>query len=169
MTKDPNSTSSSNTNYSPIAAPTWQPIISNTSRINAYIHNNTPKRVLTLDRTIAPKRKISTPTKPHVLTTKQDSLTAFGFRAKVATSLNHIHQPPLHTTLETPIQHIEPFDTNEFKGNKMNCIEPNHIRIFHMNINGLKLGQGGHSLLKLCLTLKEKGVDIVYLTETNVH
>ena len=38
-----------------------------------------------------------------------------------------------------------------------------------MNINGLKLGQGGHSLLQLCLTLKEKGVDIVCLTETNVH
>ena len=51
----------------------------------------------------------------------------------------------------------------------MNRLDPNHIRIFYMNINGLKLGQGGHSLLQLCITLKEKGVDIVCLTETNVH
>ena len=51
----------------------------------------------------------------------------------------------------------------------MTCPDPNHIRIFYMNINGLKLGQGGHSLLQLCITLKDKGVDIVCLTETNVH
>ena len=38
-----------------------------------------------------------------------------------------------------------------------------------MNINGLELGKGGHSLLQLCLTLKEKGVDMVCLTESNVH
>jgi len=71
--------------------------------------------------------------------------------------------------LQPPIQLIEPFDTNEFKGDKMTRLDPNHIRIFYMNINGLKLGQGGHLLLQLCLTLKEKGVHIVCLTETNVH
>ena len=38
-----------------------------------------------------------------------------------------------------------------------------------MNINGTELGKGGHSLLQLCLTLKEKRVDIVCMTETNVH
>ena len=109
------------------------------------------------------------PTKPRVFTTKQDRLTAFGFQAKVATPLTNSQQPPLHKTLQPPIQHIEPFDTNEFKGDKMNRLDPNHIRIFYMNINGLKLGQGGHSLLQLYITLKEKGVDIVCLTETNVH
>ena len=127
LAKDPNSKSSYNTNYSPDVSPTYQPIISNTSRINAYIHNNKTKRILTFDRTIVPKRKILTPTKPHVLTTKQDSLTTFGFRANVATPLNHIQAPPIDTTLQPPIQHIEPFDTNEFKGDKMNCIDPNHI------------------------------------------
>ena len=71
--------------------------------------------------------------------------------------------------MQPPIQHIEPIDTNEFKGDKMTCIDPNHIRIVYMNINGLNLGQGGHLLLQLCLTLKEKGVDIVCLTETNVY
>ena len=169
LTKDQNSKSSSNTKYSPVVSPTWQPRISNTSRINAYTQNNKTKRRLTFDRTITPKRKISTPTKPHVFTAKKDSLTAFGFRAKVTTRSNHIHQPPLHSTLQPPIQHIEPFDTNEFKGDKMTRIDPNHITIFYMNINGLKLGQGGLSLLQLCLTLKEKGVDIACLTETNVH
>ena len=38
-----------------------------------------------------------------------------------------------------------------------------------MNINGLELGKGDHSFIQLCLTLKEKGVDMVCLTETNVH
>ena len=169
MTKDPNSTSSSNSNYSPISVPKWQPIISNTSCIDAYIHNNKPKRTLTFDRTIAPKRKILTPTKIHVLTTNQDSLTAFGFRSKVTTPLNRINAIPIDKTMQPPIQDIEPFDTNEFKGDKLILLGRNHIRIFYMNINDLKLGQEGHLLLQLCIRLKEKGVDIVCLTETNVH
>ena len=71
--------------------------------------------------------------------------------------------------MQPSIQQIGPFDTNEFKVDELTWIDLNHIRIFYMNINGLKLGQGGHSLLQLCLTLKEKGVNIVCLTETNVH
>ena len=124
---------------------------------------------MTFDRTITPKRKILTPTKIHILTTKQDSLTTFGFWAKVTTPSNNINAIPIDKTMQPPIQHIEPFDTNEFKGNKLIFLDPNHIRIFYMNSNGLKLGQGGHSLLQLCLALEEKGVDIVCLTETNVH
>ena len=99
----------------------------------------------------------------------QDSQTAFGFSAKIAPPLNHFQYPPIDSTLQQPIQHNTPFDTNEFKGDKIQCLDPNHIRIFYMNINGLKLGRGGHSLLQLCLTLKEKVLDIVCLTETNVH
>ena len=38
-----------------------------------------------------------------------------------------------------------------------------------MNINGLELGKGEHSLLQLCLTIEDKGVDIVCITKTNVH
>ena len=71
--------------------------------------------------------------------------------------------------MQSPIQHIESFDTNEFKGDELTWLDQNHIRIFYMNMNGLKLGQGGHSLLQLCLSVKEKGVNIVCLTETNVH
>ena len=51
--------------------------------------------------------------------------------------------PQLDENLQPPTQHIAPFDTNEFKGDRMNQLDPNHIRIFYMNINGLKLGQGG--------------------------
>lgn len=71
--------------------------------------------------------------------------------------------------MQPSIKQIEPFDTNEFKGDKLTLLDPNHVRIFYMNINCLKLGQWGQSLLQLCLTLKEKGVDIVCLTETNVY
>ena len=92
-----------------------------------YIHNNKPKRTLTFDRTIAPKRKILTPTKLPVLTTKQDSLTAFGFRAKVTTPSHHINAIPIDNTMQPPIQQIEPFDTNKFKGDKLKCFDPNHI------------------------------------------
>ena len=45
--------------------------------------------------------------------------------------------------MQLPIHQKEPFDTNEFKGDKLILLDPNHIRIFYMNINGLKLGQGG--------------------------
>ena len=116
---------------------------------------------MTFDRTITPKRKILTPTKIHVLKTKQDSLTEFGFRANVTTSSHHITAIPIDKTMQLPIHQKEPFDTNEFKGDKLILLDPNHIRILYMNINGLKLGQGGQSLLQLLLIRKEKGVDIV--------
>ena len=71
--------------------------------------------------------------------------------------------------MQPPIHQIEIFDTNEFKGDKLTLLNPKHIRIFYMNINGLKIGKGGHSLLQLWLTLKKKGVDIICIAETNVY
>ena len=82
---------------------------------------------------------------------------------------HHIPQLPIDKTTQTTIHQIELFDTNEFKGEKLTLLNPNHIRIFYMHINGLELGKGGHILLQLCLTLKEKGVGIVSITKTNVH
>ena len=64
---------------------------------------------------------------------------------------------------------MTPFDTNASKGDTLNILNLNHIRIFYMKINGLELGKGGHSLLQQFLTLQEKVVDMVCLTETNVH
>ena len=124
---------------------------------------------MTFDRTITPKRKPITPNKIIFQTTKQDSLKAFGFREKPQTKPNQLPQQPTHNTTQTKIQDLKPFDTNESKGDTLNILNPNHIRIFYMNINGIELGKGGHSLLQLCVTLKSKGVDLVCLTETNVH
>ena len=169
LTRDPNATSSPKKNHSPIAYSKWQPAIANTSRLNAYTHNNKPKKTLTFDRTIDPKRKALTPTKLHLQRTQQDSLKAFGFRVKGPSQSHHIPQLPIDKTTQTTIHQIEHFDTNEFKGEKLTLLTPNHIRICYMHINGLELGKGGHILLQLCLTLKEKGVGIVSITKTNVH
>ena len=130
--------------------------IFNTSCINTYTHRNKPKRTLTFDRTIAPKRKTLTPTKLHFQTSKQDSLKAFGFRENVPTKSNYIPQLPIDNSAQINIRQMKLFDTNEYKGDKLTTLTSNHIRIFYMNINGLELGKGGHSLLQLCLTLKEK-------------
>ena len=124
---------------------------------------------MTFDRTNTPKRKATTPNKISFPTTKQDSLKAFGFREKPQTTPKPFPQQLTHSTTQTKIQDLKPFDTNESKGDTLNILDPNHIRIFYMNINGIELGKGGHSLLQLCVTLKAKGVDLVCLTETNVH
>ena len=136
--------------------------------MNAYTNNNTTKRTLTFDRTSAPNRKAITPTKTHFQTTKQDSLKSFEIREKIQTKPNQLPQQPTDNTTKTKIQNLTPFDTTESKGDSLNILNPNHIRIFYMNINGLELGKGGYSLLQLCLTLKEKVVDMVCLTETNI-
>ena len=108
LTREPNDTSSSKRNHSPIVSPKWQPIITNTSRLNSYTHNNKPKRALNFDRTIAPKRKTLTPIKLYAQTTKQDSLTAF-FRAKVPTPSHHIPVLPIDKITQPPIYQIEFF------------------------------------------------------------
>ena len=112
---------------------------------------------------------IITPTKIYFQTNKQDSLKSFGFREKIQTKPNQIPQQPTDNTIQTKIQNLPPFDKTESKEDSQNILNSNHIRIFFMNINELELGKGGHSLLQLCLTLKEKGVDMVCPTETNIH
>ena len=161
--------SSTQKKYLQIDSPKWKSIISNTSRLNAYTNNTTTKRTLTFDRTISPKRKVITPTKIHFQTIKQDSLISFGFREKIQTKPNQLPHQPTNNTTQSKIQNLTPFDTKESKGDTLDILNPNHIRTFYIDINGLELGKGRHSLLQLCLTLKEKGVGMVYLTETNVH
>ena len=92
LTRDPNNTSSYKTNHSPIVSPKLQPIINNTSRLNAYIHNNKSKRT--------PKSKTLSPAKLHVHTTKQDSLFTFGFRVKVPTPSHHTPALPIDNTMQ---------------------------------------------------------------------
>ena len=120
--------------------PKWQPIISNTFRLKAYTSNNSTKRTLTFDRTTVPKRKAITLTKIHFQIIKQDSLKSFGFREKTQNKPNQIPQKSTENTTQTKIQNLAPFDTTESKGDSLNILHPNHIRIFYMNINGLELG-----------------------------
>ena len=94
---------------------------------------------------------------------------AFGFREKISTKLNHILQLLIDTTTQSKTQQLKPLNTNESKGDKLITLNPNHIQMFYMNINGLELGKGGDSMLQLHLTYKEKRVDIVCITETSVH
>ena len=56
-----------------------------------------------------------------------------------------------------------------FKGNIISLLDKDCIRIFYLNINGIHFKKEGHSLVQLCLNLKERGVDIISLTETNIN
>ena len=48
-------------------------------------------------------------------------------------------------------------------------MEVGSLRIYYTNINGVNFDPGEHSLLQLCKTLNEKGVDLICLIERNVH
>ena len=84
---------------------------------------------------------------------------------KRITPRNKEEKETMQTQLDTTNIHYE----NTFKGDKMSNLNKDCIRIFYLNINGINFKQGAHSLVQLCLNLKEKGVDIISLTETNVH
>ena len=144
LAREPNDNSSYDKFHSPIAYSKQQPTITNTTRFNAYTHINKTKRTLTFDKTIAPKKKTMTQTKIHLLKTKQDSLKAFSLRAKIPTKSHHIPQLPIDKTTQITIHQIIFFNTNESKGYKLITLNPNHIRIFYKNINGLELDKGGH-------------------------
>ena len=44
-----------------------------------------------------------------------------------------------------------------------------YMKIFYININGLDISKKGHSWFQLYLSLEEKGIDAICLTETNVN
>ena len=69
-------------------------------------------------------------------------------------------------TYLTPTKELK---ENEPKGDITITNYEDYIRIFYININGLDLSKKGHSWLQLCLSLEEKGVDAICLTETNVN
>ena len=54
---------------------------------------------------------------------------------------------------------------NEPKGDIMITNREDYVRNFYININGLYLLKKGHSWIQLCLSLEEKGVDTICLTE----
>ena len=100
--------------------------------------------------------------------TKQKTLESHGFKniIKLKVKSNQSINKSYSQTNLTPTKELK---DNEPKGDIMitNCEA--YVRIFYININGLDLSKKGHSWLQLCLSLDEKDVDAICLTETNVN
>ena len=99
---------------------------------------------------------------------KQNTLKKFGFNQTITkriTPRNREEKETLHTQLNTTIIHYD----NTFKGDKISILDKDCMRIFYLNINGINLKKWTHSLVKLCSNLKEIGIDIISLIETNIH
>ena len=96
-------------------------------------------------------------------------MNEFGF--KQVTKVND-HQQDISKTNESTIQptleSLQETQRNKYFGDKLTIKPTENLRIISLNINGLDLDIGEHSLLQLCLNLQDKGVDLLYLTETNV-
>ena len=58
---------------------------------------------------------------------------------------------------------------NDSKGDKMIKNNSYFIRIFFININRLDFSNDSHSLLQLCSSFKDQGIDVICLTEINVN
>lgn len=98
---------------------------------------------------------------------KQNTLKKFGFNhnfTKQTTTQTIVVEELLQTQLNNNNNFI-----NTFKGRKISPLDKHHIRIFFINIKGLKMSLGTQSLINLCMNLKILGVGIISLTETNVH
>ena len=148
----------------------WQPTITNTSRLILYV--NTKKTIwhLTFDRNNYPKRWFITQIKTQPQTSEQNTFKSFGFKQKLSSSIPKITQNILYNTTHTQFDTLNNFTiTNNFREDRLIKLDPNNIRIFYINMNGLNIGNWDYSLLQLCQTFQEKGVDIVKFTETNVH
>ena len=101
-------------------------------------------------------------------TFKQQGLQAVGFKYKVNIN-KKLKQTQPNNSIQTPFNSQHTLKVNRHKGNRLNKLELNHTRLFYININGIDNGNRDHSLLYLCQHLQEVGVDIISLTETNVH
>ena len=105
------------------------------------------------------------PTKPT-----QKKMTGFGL--KCAKNI-HTHQKDIFTinenTIQPTLERLQESQKNEYFGDRLTTKPNENLRILSLNINGLGLGKGKHSLLQVCLNLQDKGVDLLCLTETNVN
>ena len=99
---------------------------------------------------------------------KQQGLKSFGFKQKITTN-KKLKQIRYNISIQTPFNNQKKLKENRHKGDKLTKIDPNNTRLFYININGIDTGNGDHSLLQLCQNLQEVGVDVISLTETNVH
>ena len=101
---------------------------------------------------------------------KQQKMTGFGFKYDQKA---HDSQKDIFTTngntIQTTLKSTQESQRNEYFGDKLTTKPNGNLRIISLNINGLDLGKGEHSLLQLCPNLQDKGVDLLCLTETNVN
>ena len=133
------------------------------------IHNTThfPYKLKVKQRheTLKNNKKANLPNKP-----KQQKMTGFGFNCAQKV---HDSQKDIFTTngntIRATLHSTQESQRNDYFGDKLTTKPTEHLRIISLNINGLDLGKGEHSLLQLCLNLQDKGVDILCLTETNVN
>ena len=100
--------------------------------------------------------------------TKQKTLESHGFKniIKVRVKSNQSINKSYSQTYLPPTKEIK---DNEPQREIMTTKCEQYVRLLYININGLNVSKKGHSWLQLCLSLEEKGVNAICLTETNVN
>ena len=99
---------------------------------------------------------------------KQNMLKQFGFKQTI-TKIIAPKTKETNEIVQTQIDSTNIHHNNTFKGNKISTLDKDCIRIFYLNINGINFKKEAHLLVQLYLNLKELGVNIISLTETNIH
>ena len=101
---------------------------------------------------------------------KQQKMNVFGFKS--GSQINDYQKnnfTPIETTIQPTLENLQKFQRNDYFGNKLFTKPIENLCIINLNINGLDLGKGEHSLLQMCSNLQDKGTDLLYLTETNTN
>ena len=97
-------------------------------------------------------------------------MNAFGFKGSLR--INNYQKDiltPIETNIQPTLEGLHKSQRNDYFGDQLSTKSIRNIRIISLNINGLDLGKGEHSLLQLCSNLQDKGSDLLCLTETNTN
>ena len=165
-TKDSNTNQSSIQSSSATNQLTYERKKSSTSDVSLAVATDRSMQETT---TVIKKRlPIFTKICKQMITTTQKGLKSFGFKQKITTNKT-TEQKRYNNSIQTPLNTQTKLKENRYKGDKLTKLDQNHTRLFYLNINGIDTGNGDHSLLQLCHNLQEEGVDVISLTETNVH
>ena len=128
---------------------------------------NQPKRVneKRRDKLLHSKSITDLPIRP-----KQQKMNVFGFKS--GSQINDYQKnnfTPIETTIQPTLKNLQKFQINDYFGDTLFTKPIENLYIINLNINGLDLRKGKHSLLQLCSNLQDKGTDLLYLTETNTN
>ena len=152
---------------------------SQTERINSP-HNtkhtllNSPHNTIQSANKLIGKRRNKNSTKNLITNLpnkpKQQKMTGFGFKSS---QIVHDLQKDIFTTngntIQSTLESLQESQRNDYFGDKLTTKPNENLRTISLNINGLDLGKGDHSLLQLCINLQDKGVNLLCLTETNIN